>query len=53
MRHFETQKNRGWFTPETFLGLMRLRAVEIACPTPYAEAFHARKCVLHGTGPKA
>ena len=44
-RFFQTQANKHWFSPETFLGLMRLRGVECASPTKYAEAFFCRKCV--------
>ena len=47
---FQSQRRRSWFTEETFLGLMRLRAVEIQCAEPYAEAFHLRKGLL---GPAA
>ncbi len=30
MQHFGTQRNKGWFRPETFRGLMALRGVECA-----------------------
>lgn len=46
MQHFGTQRSRTWFSPETFEGLMRLRGVECASPTGYAEGFHARKVTL-------
>jgi LmbE family N-acetylglucosaminyl deacetylase len=46
MEHFGSQRSKGWFSPETFDGLMRLRGVECASPTGYAEAFHARKLTL-------
>jgi LmbE family N-acetylglucosaminyl deacetylase len=45
-RFFQTQRNRHWFAEETFLGLMRLRGVECASTSGYAEAFHCRKLVL-------
>jgi LmbE family N-acetylglucosaminyl deacetylase len=45
-RFFRTQNNKHWFAPETFLGLMRLRGMECASPTNYAEAFYCRKLVL-------
>jgi LmbE family N-acetylglucosaminyl deacetylase len=45
-RYFRTQNNKHWFAPETFLGLMRLRGMECASPTNYAEAFYCRKLVL-------
>ena len=43
---FESQRSRRWFTRETFLGLMRVRAVEAQCPEEFAEAFHSRKLVV-------
>jgi LmbE family N-acetylglucosaminyl deacetylase len=45
-RHFQTQTNKHWFTEDTFLSLMRLRGVECAAATRYAEAFHGRKLVI-------
>jgi len=41
---FQTQRNKHWFTEDTFLSLMRLRGIE--CASQYAEAFHGRKIVL-------
>ncbi len=46
MEHFGSQRARAWFTPDTFLGLMRLRGVECNAPEGFAEAFHGRKVVL-------
>jgi LmbE family N-acetylglucosaminyl deacetylase len=43
---FKTQSNKHWFTPDTFLGLMRLRGIECVSTTRYAEAFYARKILL-------
>lgn len=43
---FPSQRDKRWFSESTFLGLMRLRGVECASPTGYAEAFHGRKLVL-------
>ena len=48
MELFGTQRSKRWFSPETFDGLMRLRGVESASPTGYAEAFDGRKLVLGG-----
>jgi len=45
-RVFGTQRDKHWFSPETFLGLMRLRGMECRAPAGYAEAFYARKSVL-------
>ena len=46
MRAFGTQRDKRWFTADTFQGLMRLRGVECASPVGSAEAFFARKLVL-------
>jgi LmbE family N-acetylglucosaminyl deacetylase len=46
MAHFGSQRSRAWFTPETFLGLMRLRGVQCAAPTGLAEGFFAHKICL-------
>jgi len=44
---FESQRTKQWFDRKTFLGLMRIRGMESNSPSGYAEAFHARKTVLH------
>jgi LmbE family N-acetylglucosaminyl deacetylase len=46
LQHFQTQKNRHWFTADTFSALMRLRGVESHSPSTYAEAFYGRKVVF-------
>ena len=46
MRYFGTQRNKHWFSEDLFYGLMRLRGVEAASPTPFAEGFHCRKLAL-------
>jgi len=43
---FESQKGKHWFDKETFLALMRIRGMESACETKYAEAFHVRKLIM-------
>jgi LmbE family N-acetylglucosaminyl deacetylase len=43
-KHFPSQRTRGWWDEEVFLGLARLRGVE--CGARYAEAFHSGKAVL-------
>ena len=43
---FGTQRDKHWFTDETFIGLMRLRGMECRAPKGYAEAFYARKVVF-------
>ncbi len=50
MRYFGTQRNIQWFSEDLFIGLMRLRGVEAASPTSYAEAFHCRKMILGNAG---
>ena len=45
-RFFKTQTNKHWFSEDLFYGLMRIRGIECASPTKYAEAFHCRKLVL-------
>lgn len=52
-RHFQTQSNKHWFGSDTFLALMRLRGLECASETKYAEAFYARKIVCSGRIPGA
>jgi LmbE family N-acetylglucosaminyl deacetylase len=44
---FESQHAKRWFDRNTFLGLMRIRGMESNALSGYAEAFHARKAVLH------
>ncbi len=44
-QYFQTQSNKHWFSEETFRSLMRLRGMECASPTTYAEAFFCRKIV--------
>jgi LmbE family N-acetylglucosaminyl deacetylase len=43
---FASQRDKQWFTDDTFRALMRLRGVEAAAPERYAEAFYLRKAVL-------
>jgi LmbE family N-acetylglucosaminyl deacetylase len=46
LEFFPSQSDKHWFTRELFLGLMRLRGMESASPTGYAEAYHCRKACL-------
>lgn len=48
--HFPSQRGKHWFDDEVFRGLLRLRGVEAASPTRYAEAFTCRKLVLAACG---
>jgi LmbE family N-acetylglucosaminyl deacetylase len=43
---FQSERNKGWMTEDTFLALARLRGIECAAPSGFAEAFHCRKLVL-------
>jgi LmbE family N-acetylglucosaminyl deacetylase len=45
-KYFQTQSNKHWFTEDTFLALLRLRGIECAAETRYAEAFYGRKIVV-------
>ena len=50
LRHFPTQAGKHWYDAETFRGLMRLRGLECASPSRYAEAFYAPKIVVATEG---
>jgi LmbE family N-acetylglucosaminyl deacetylase len=41
---YASQRDRDWFTEDTFRALLRLRGIE--CRSPWAEAFHCRKVLL-------
>lgn len=43
---FPSQRTRQWFDPEVLRGLLRVRGVECAARSGYAEGFHAPKVVL-------
>src|SRR4030095_2004710 len=43
---FKTQREKDWFTPDTFLSLLRMRGVESKAPGKYAEGFYCRKVVV-------
>jgi LmbE family N-acetylglucosaminyl deacetylase len=43
---FQTQEHRHWFSGDLFLSLLRLRGMECAASSGYAEAFYCRKMVL-------
>jgi LmbE family N-acetylglucosaminyl deacetylase len=46
LESFKTQKEKHWFTEETFRAMLRLRGVESSASGKYAEAFYCRKIVL-------
>jgi LmbE family N-acetylglucosaminyl deacetylase len=43
---FASQRDKHWFSGETFMGLMRLRGMECRASSGYAEAFYSRKTTL-------
>ena len=46
LKYFASQRDKHWFTRDTFMALMRLRGVECHAPNGYAEAFYCRKAVM-------
>ena len=48
LKAYGTQKERGWFTRDTFMAMLRLRGIECRSPSGYAEAFHGRKLRFRG-----
>ncbi len=43
---FESQKDKAWFTADTFESLARLRGIQCASATGYAEGFYAKKLTI-------
>ena len=43
---FVTQREKLWFSKETFRSILRIRGVESNSPTNYSEAFHCRKIIF-------
>jgi len=46
LKYYVLQHVTYWFDGETFISLMRIRGLEVASPTRYAEAFHVNKVRL-------
>lgn len=46
MSHFDSQKNRQWYTRETFLATMRIRGIESNADSGYAEGFYGKKLLI-------
>lgn len=46
LRHFASQRQRRWFTEDTFLAMMRLRGAFSNAPSGFAEGFYCRKALL-------
>ena len=45
---FPSQREKRWFTEETFAALTRLRGIECGAASGHAEAFYARKLLVGG-----
>jgi len=43
---FPSQRDKHWFSEETFRAVMRIRGIETKAPSGYAEAFHCRKLAI-------
>jgi LmbE family N-acetylglucosaminyl deacetylase len=46
LESFHTQREKSWFSEDTFSSILRLRGIESNAPGKYAEAFYCRKMVL-------
>ena len=46
MRCFVSEATKPWFTPATFVAMLRLRGMECNSPTGLAEAFYCKKLML-------
>jgi LmbE family N-acetylglucosaminyl deacetylase len=44
--NFESQSNKGWFTEDVFLSILRIRGMESNSPSKYAEGFYCRKMIF-------
>ena len=52
-QHFKTQKDKPWFSEETFTSMLRLRGMEARAPEGFAEGFYCRKvAILSSAGRK-
>jgi LmbE family N-acetylglucosaminyl deacetylase len=45
LRVFDSQRDKSWFSEDTFYAMLRLRGLESNAPEKYAEAFYCRKMV--------
>jgi len=46
LKHFKSQSTKNWFTSDSFQAMHRIRGIECASATGFAEAFYGRKVVL-------
>jgi LmbE family N-acetylglucosaminyl deacetylase len=49
LEHFQTQRDRRWFTDDLFYAVLRIRGMESNSPSRFAEGFYGRKIVLAPT----
>ncbi len=45
---FVSQRQKRWFSEETFMAMMRIRGTQAGCPSGLAEGFYASKFLLYG-----
>jgi len=43
---FQSQAGKQWFDKDTFFAMMRIRGIESASPTKFAEGFYVRKLII-------
>lgn len=46
MQCFQSQSEKHWFTEDTFWSMLRIRGVEVASSSKYAESFYGRKIAV-------
>ena len=46
LEHFQTQRDRRWFTDDLFYAVLRIRGMEANSASRFAEGFYGRKVVL-------
>jgi hypothetical protein len=46
VKSFPSQREKPWFTADTFWSLLKLRGIECNAPGGYAEGFYCRKLVV-------
>lgn len=46
MTSYTSQRDKDWFTSDTFFSMLRIRGMESKSPGKYAEAFYCRKLVV-------
>ena len=46
LAHFGTQRDKHWFTEDLFTAVLRIRGMESASPSGWAEGFYCKKLAL-------